>query len=630
MSRGKAKTLAMNHKSSRVLQSILKYGTDAQKKAVIAEVIPSLVRARSRAEHNSLSVRVATPQNTPQTPAPHCSFLRRPCDTPSTFQAPSHRVSPLLRLTPLSPQVELAKDTYGTHLARKIVDGAAKQQLPDMLKAVKGHCVQLARHPHGAPVLDALYVRLPSAKRTAVLSEFYGKEFLLLLMQERSTGAGRGAGRHEKALQRQVAAVCCCDQRSVSRLHFRLHGRQRQGFPVRSPRTSGTLENAPPESRTDPLLLPALASPGATGKPKQRSLSLGDAIAENPGRKRPILQHVEITIGPILEKGLVSYNYVHRILADFLAITGPSGAADIAQSVTGAALLRMIHTTDGVRAGSALLGASTAKERKAMLKAVKARGGYYKFLGLSLGVRGLRNARWFSLSFCLLAVITECEIFSFVSVSICPRVQGRVLDISKDECGHVILLAALECVDDTQLLGKAILGELLPHLAEVACHRYARRLLLNILSPRNPRYLPEAVIEALPKVAEMGSGAGAGAAGGGGYESEDEDGEGNENDGGDESDGAGDDDDFVTRKGSAKAAAASNDGDNGDEEMEEEGGEEEDEEGGAKGKKAAPVPASKKPAPVRFPLSPLVCSLPPRSPPASLPLAAERLPRICF
>lgn len=36
--------------------------------------------------------------------------------------------------------------------------------------------------------------------------------------------------------------------------------------------------------------------------------------------------------------------------------------------------------------------------------------------------------------------------------------QGRVLDIAKDECGHVVLLAALECVDDTQLLAKAILS----------------------------------------------------------------------------------------------------------------------------------------------------------------------------
>lgn len=48
----------------------------------------------------------------------------------------------------------------------------------------------------------------------------------------------------------------------------------------------------------------------------------------------------------------------------------------------------------------------------------------------------------------------------FPALLSCLRVplQGRVLDIAKDECGHVVLLAALECVDDTQLLSKAILS----------------------------------------------------------------------------------------------------------------------------------------------------------------------------
>lgn len=127
-------------------------------------------------------------------------------------------------------------------------------------------------------------------------------------------------------------------------------------------------------------------------------------------------------------------------------------------------------------------------------------------------------------------------------------------------------------------------GELTPNLAEVACHRYARRLLLNILSPRNPRYLPEAVVQALPKATE-GGGAQAH-----GYESEDED----EGDG-EESDGAEDDDDFITRKGSG--GGAEEDGGSDKEEEEEEG------EGGAAaaagGAKRAPVAVSKKPASVR-------------------------------
>ena len=40
----------------------------------------------------------------------------------------------------------------------------------------QGNCVNLARHPHGAPVLEALYVRLPPGKRPTLLQEFYGRE----------------------------------------------------------------------------------------------------------------------------------------------------------------------------------------------------------------------------------------------------------------------------------------------------------------------------------------------------------------------------------------------------------------------------------------------------------------------
>lgn len=73
--------------------------------------------------------------------------------------------------------------------------------------------MQLARHPHGAPVLDALYVKLPSSKRSAVLSEFYGREFQLLMLQERSSGACIGvvAWSSQNALhiaQRRDANAC--------------------------------------------------------------------------------------------------------------------------------------------------------------------------------------------------------------------------------------------------------------------------------------------------------------------------------------------------------------------------------------------------------------------------------------
>ncbi len=174
---------------------------------------------------------------------------------------------------------------------------------------------------------------------------------------------------------------------------------------------------------------------------------LADVLAGAPASTRTaVLGRISAVLVPILEKGLVSFAYVHRVLSEYLAVAGPGGAADAAASVAGPALLRMIHTPDGARAAAALLGAASARARKAALKALK----------------------------------------------------GRVPDVARDAHGHVALLAALDCVDDTALLSKCLLAELLPDLPAHACHVTARRLLLHLLAPRAPRYLPPDVLAALP------------------------------------------------------------------------------------------------------------------------------------
>ena len=215
----------------------------------------------------------------------------------------------------------------------------------------------------------------------------------------------------------------------------------------------------------------------------QADVTLASVLAAAPSTsaRQAVLGRLAQALTPILEKGLVSFAYVHRLLAEFLPVCGAAGVADAATSIAGPALLRMIHTPDGARAAAALLAGASARERKGAIKALK----------------------------------------------------GRVVDVAKDPCGHVALLAALECVDDTALLSKSLLNELQPHLAMLARHRSARRLLLNLLHPRCPRYLPPDILAALPVQAAPAPGAAeaAGAPEDGGAASED--------DGADNEDGVG-------------------------------------------------------------------------------------------
>jgi hypothetical protein len=77
-SKGHVKALATSHKASRVLQSILKWGTPEQRSALVAEAAPELAA--------------------------------------------------------------LAKDAYGTHLVRKMIDTADKKELVLLTKSFKARC----------------------------------------------------------------------------------------------------------------------------------------------------------------------------------------------------------------------------------------------------------------------------------------------------------------------------------------------------------------------------------------------------------------------------------------------------------------------------------------------------------
>ena len=99
-SKGKCALLANNHKASRVIQALLKYGTEDERASVYAEC------------------------------APHLGAL--------------------------------AKSLYGHFIVQKLVDATPKEKLPELLANVKGRVRVLAKHPVGSQVLEALYWPAPA------------------------------------------------------------------------------------------------------------------------------------------------------------------------------------------------------------------------------------------------------------------------------------------------------------------------------------------------------------------------------------------------------------------------------------------------------------------------------------
>ncbi|KAG8130597.1 hypothetical protein E2320_017339 [Naja naja] len=67
----------------------------------------------------------------------------------------------------------------------------------------------------------------------------------------------------------------------------------------------------------------------------------------------------------------------------------------------------------------------------------------------------------------------------------------------KGEFSHLVLLAAFDCIDDTKLVKQLILSELNGNLATVINNKYGRKVLLYLLSPRDPTYFSPAIIKIL-------------------------------------------------------------------------------------------------------------------------------------
>uniref|UniRef100_A0A672JSB4 PUM-HD domain-containing protein n=1 Tax=Salarias fasciatus TaxID=181472 RepID=A0A672JSB4_SALFA len=81
---------------------------------------------------------------------------------------------------------------------------------------------------------------------------------------------------------------------------------------------------------------------------------------------------------------------------------------------------------------------------------------------------------------------------------IIKTMKTYMVKFATGEFGHLVLLAIFDCVDDTKLVKQAILSS----LDEVMGNKYGKKVMLYLLSPRDPAHLLPEII----KVLEMGDG----------------------------------------------------------------------------------------------------------------------------
>ncbi|XP_003387437.1 PREDICTED: pumilio homolog 3-like [Amphimedon queenslandica] len=172
--------------------------------------------------------------------------------------------------------------------------------------------------------------------------------------------------------------------------------------------------------------------------------SLSAILAANPEEKTKLLEHMKAALTPLLDKSLVRHNIIHQAFLEFITHADPSSIADIMESLREVAV-EMLHTREGAKVNLQCVWKGTAKDRKVFVKSLK----------------------------------------------------SYIVKICKEEHGHLVLLGIFDCVDDTVLVSKTILTEIIASLEEICQDKHGRRVLLYLLNPRSPQHFSHQFLQLL-------------------------------------------------------------------------------------------------------------------------------------
>ncbi|XP_076613342.1 pumilio homolog 3 [Chaetodon auriga] len=173
-------------------------------------------------------------------------------------------------------------------------------------------------------------------------------------------------------------------------------------------------------------------------------------VEGNPDKLNNIIDEMKQILTPMAQKEqVIKHSLVHKVFLDFFLFAPDKQRTEMIESIR-ESVVYMAHTHDGARVAMHCLWHGSAKDRKVIIKTMKT----------------------------------------------------YMVKFATGEFGHLVLLAIFDCVDDTKLVKQAVLSEILSSLDEVIGNKYGKKVLLYLLSPRDPAHLLPEII----KVLEQGDG----------------------------------------------------------------------------------------------------------------------------
>ena len=81
---------------------------------------------------------------------------------------------------------------------------------------------------------------------------------------------------------------------------------------------------------------------------------------------------------------------------------------------------------------------------------------------------------------------------NFLIKKIVKHFRGNSTQVASHECGHIVLMRALDVVDDTVLMRKAVVTELAGNCIDLSLDPYGYRVIMQLISPNEGRYITNA------------------------------------------------------------------------------------------------------------------------------------------
>jgi pumilio family protein 6 len=154
------------------------------------------------------------------------------------------------------------------------------------------------------------------------------------------------------------------------------------------------------------------------------------------GQRTNVLEYMLENLLPCIQKDLLSTSIVHRVMHEYLRNGNEKGREELVDAVK-EKLIKMIHSRDGARVAIYCLWYGTNKDRKLLIRSLK----------------------------------------SFV------------VKIAKEEQGYPVLWTIFDIVDDTKLVSKIVLQELMSNFDEIINDPHGKKVLMYLIAPRNTKHL---------------------------------------------------------------------------------------------------------------------------------------------